>query len=263
MPLAAFGRDGAQLPLAILLDLSVALGDAGVEEGLFGAGERQRGGGGPAVHLFEAAASQEVRLGAVGREPFAHRLRESPLIEHVVACVDDPVVQPGPFGEQRLVRDLDRRAPRHRVAVEAQQPVATERVEHRAEHPAIDRELLELALEDSATGVVGSLSEGDESQEHLSRDVVRLVAEPGQQAFGALHQRTRHPAELSIRGVGDPDAPPLVEQLRQRVLQQRQRAGPVHHVSDQLGHERRLERDAVLLDGAGDRPLQLVRGHRR
>ena len=79
------------------------------------------------------------------------------MIAHVVAGAVDPVAQPRPLGEQRLVRDLDRRAPRHGVAVEAQQAVATERVEHGAEHPAIDGELLELALEDAATGVVGAL----------------------------------------------------------------------------------------------------------
>ena len=97
---------------------------------------------------------------------------------------------------------------RDRVAIEAQQAVATERVEHGAQHPAIDVELLELALEHSATGVVAALVEGDEAEEHLTRDLVRLVAEAGQQPFGALHQRARHPAELLVRGEVDPAAAP-------------------------------------------------------
>ena len=54
----------------------------------------------------------------------------------------------------------------------------------------------------------------------------------------------------------------MVEQLGQRVLQQRQRAGPIGHLPDQGGHERRLERDAVRLRRARDRTLELVRRHR-
>lgn len=91
---------------------------------------------------------------------------------------------------------------------------------------------------------------------------MRLVAEAGQQSFGALHQRARHPAELLVRGVVDAVAAPIVEQLRQRVLQQRQRAGSIGYLPDQGGHERRLERDAVRLRRTRDRTLQLVRRHR-
>ena len=214
------------------------------------------------MHLLEQAAPQEVRLRPVSHDPFAHRLREAALIAHVISRAVDPVAQPRPLGEQRLVRDLDRRAPRDGVAVEAQQAVAAERIEHGAEHPAIDRELLELTLEDSATGVVGALSEVDEPQQDLPRHIVRFVAETGQQSLSPLDQRAGYSAELLVGGVADPAAAPTLEQLGQRVLQQRQSARAVDDLPHQLGHERRLERDAVLLHGAGDGALQLERAHR-
>ena len=61
---------------------------------------------------------------------------------------------------------------------------------------AIDVEVLELAAEHSPTRVLSSFVEGDEAEEHLAGDLVRLVTEAGQQSFGALHQRARHPADL-------------------------------------------------------------------
>ena len=93
-------------------------------------------------------------------------------------------------------------------------------------------------------------------------DIVRFVTETGQQPIGSLDQRAGHPAELLVGGVADPAAAPMLEQLGQRVLQQRQRAGAIDDLPHQLGHERRLERDAVLFHRAGDRALQLERAHR-
>ena len=55
----------------------------------------------------------------------------------------------------------------------------------------------------------------------------------------------------------------MVEHLGQRVLQQRQCAGPIGHLPNQGRHERRLERDAERLRRAGDRPFQVERCHRR
>ena len=131
------------------------------------------------------------------------------------------------------MRDLDRRAPGDRVAIEAQQAVTTERVEHGAQHQAIDIEVLELAVEHSPTRVLAALGEGDEAEEHLAGDLVGLVAEAGQQSFGALHQRARHPAELLVSGVVDAIAAPAVEEFGQRVLQQRQGARSIGHLPDQ------------------------------
>jgi hypothetical protein len=141
--------------------------------------------------------------------------------------------------------------------------VAAERVEHGAQHGPVDRELLELALEDSAAGVLGPIGDGHESQHDLTHDLVRMPAQTGQESLGALHQRAGNAADGLVGGMADPGAAPVLEQLGQRVLQQRQRAGSIGHRADQLGHQRGLEGDAVPLGREGDRPLQLVTGHRR
>ncbi len=79
----------------------------------------------------------------------------------------------------------------------------------------------------------------------------------------------------SARFANVPDTPPscsyvaesmrpaaMVEELGERVLEQRQRPGAVGHVPHQGGDERRLEADPVRLRRAGDRPLQVARRHR-
>ena len=175
----------------------------------------------------------------------------------------DPVAEPCPLGEQRLVRDLDGRAPRDGSRSKLKQAVATERVEHRAQQPAIDVEIFELAPEHSATGVLAALAERDEAEEHLPGDLVGLVAEAAQQAIGALDQRARDPAELLVGGVVDAVAAPAVEQLGQRVLQQRQRAGSIGHLPDQGRDAMPARTSRRALSRQCDRPLQLARGHRR
>ena len=145
------------------------------------------------------------------------------------------------------MRDLDRRAPRQRVAIEAQEAVTTERVEHRAQQPSIDVEIFELALQHSATGVLAALGEGDQAEEHLPGDLVGIVAETAQQAIGALDQRARDPAQLLVCRVGDAIPAPALEQFGQRVLQQRQGARSVRHVMEQCREQCRLERHAPSL----------------
>ena len=58
-----------------------------------------------------------------------------------------------------------------------------------------------------------------------------------------------------------PDA--RVEQLGQRVLQQRQGPGSVDDLAHHLRHDERLDVDTDLGGRAGDRGLQLVDRHRR
>ena len=154
LPLAAFGIDRPVLAFEQVLRFPVAFGEAGTEEGLFGGGQLHRCRGDPAVHLFEETASEEVRVGAVGGDPFAHSLREPALDTDVVRApsiqfrsrvhsVSNASCEISTVG---LLRD--------RVAIEAQQAVATERVEHGAQQQAIDVEVFELAPEHSATRVL-------------------------------------------------------------------------------------------------------------
>ena len=191
LPLAAFGRDGPQLALADLLELSVALGDAGVEEASLGAGQWQRGGGGPAVHLFEQAASQEIRLGAVGGDPLTHRLRESALIAHIVAGAVDPAPQPCPLGEQRFVRDLDRRAPRDRSGRSS--TGGGDRTYRASCGASRDRRrAVRARCGGRGDGCRRRRLQRDEPEEDLPGDLVRPVAEAGQQPLaGGAANHTR------------------------------------------------------------------------
>ena len=48
-------------------------------------------------------------------------------------------------------------------------------------------------------------------------------------------------------------------ELGQRVLQERERPGPVGDVGDHLGEEPRFDHEARLIGGRHDRPLELLR----
>ena len=60
--------------------------------------------------------------------------------EEVLAALLDPAREPVPLGEDRLVRDLDGRRPRPRVAVEGEQAVLAEAVEDRLERAGLELE---------------------------------------------------------------------------------------------------------------------------
>ena len=88
------------------------------------------------------------------------------------------------------MRDLDRRASRHRVAVEAQQAVAPERVEHPLDPTAIV-DLLDLDDQGPPAGhrPGAVVVEVDESEEHMPGGLGGLGAEPGEQRVGSPGQR--------------------------------------------------------------------------
>ncbi len=263
LTLTPLGHDGALFPFAKLRRHPCCFGDAGVEELPLGFRQRERCHRGPAVKLIEAPTSQQVARCTVCRDPLPHRIGEAALVADVVPGVVDPLPQARPFGQKRLVRDLDGGASRDRIPVEAEQPMATEGVEHGVQHRPVDGQLLELGLQYPASGVVGAVTQRHEPEEDLPRCIVGLGAEPGQQAFGSLHERARHSPELVVGSAGDPRPLAALEQLGQGVLQQRQGPGAVDDVSHQLPHQSRLERHTERLGGTGDRPLELARCHRR
>ncbi len=63
--------------------------------------------------------------------------------------------------------DLDCGAPRYRVAVEGEQPLCPEGVEHGLDAAALASDGGELATENSAAGVAGALAEGYQAEEQL------------------------------------------------------------------------------------------------
>ena len=114
------------------------------------------------------------------RAPWSRKLASLPPAAHSAAAFDelplvrmsslasaDPAAQPRPRTEQRLVRDLDGGLTRRRVAVERQQPVAAERLDH-AFHRSRVGERSELRTRHAAARVLAALAEGHEPQEQLT-----------------------------------------------------------------------------------------------
>ncbi len=69
--------------------------------------------------LEPAACEQEARIGAGGKPVVRGRL-DPPAGEQVIARFVDPALEAGPFGEDRLMGDLDRRCPGGGIAIERQ-----------------------------------------------------------------------------------------------------------------------------------------------
>ena len=230
LPLAPFGRDGALLALAGLGQLPVAFGDASIEEALSGRTAATRW-----WWPSRASARAGRRAGGtsrpISRDPFTHRLCEAALIAHVMSGAVDPVAS-----RVHSVSNASCEISTVGLLVTGSRSKLSRRWRPNASSTerSIRRsivELLELALEDSATGVLRPSPKLTSRSRTWRAHFVRFVTETGQQAFGPLDQRAGHPAELLVGGVADPAAAPMVEQLGQRVLQQRQRASAVDDLS--------------------------------
>ena len=187
--------------------------------------------------------------------PLSDRLDEPPVEEEVLATLLDPPAEPIPLGQDRLVRDLDRRRPRQRLAVEGEQAVLAVARDDLVERVGIELELAELASAHPASRVLRGGVGVDEAQEDLAAcglrrrtearvELLRAAPESADDATGREVALERQ----RVAGAGR-------EELGQRVLQERQGARLVADVGDDLGDEPRLEADA----DASCRPLDRLR----
>lgn len=96
----------------------------------------------PATVVVEPRALQQVAGVAAGRFPLVHGNEERCLLDQIVAVLIDPVPQSMPLGEQGLVGDLDRRAAGCRIAIEREEAVAREGVDHvpQGDHVDVERD---------------------------------------------------------------------------------------------------------------------------
>ena len=108
----------------------------------------------------------------------------------------------------------------------------------------------------------GSLAEGDQAEEHLLDRAAPLAVQRFQDPLRAGRQGPDHTADLVVCRQGELILGPVLEQLGEGVLKQRQRAGFVGHVGDHLGEQARLGRNADPLGRTPDCLLQLVRRER-
>jgi hypothetical protein len=102
------------------------------------------------------------------------------------------------------------------------------------------------------------LGDRDQSQEQLPECLLLVEGQPVVQLVGPSAQRALRPAHLPVGGGGEHIALATLEQLRQGVLEERERAGLADHVSQQFGDQRRFERHTAGSDRLLGRGLQLV-----
>ena len=134
----------------------------------------------------------------------------------VVAALVNPVSQRVPFGEQRFVGYFDGGGTGGGITVERQQPsvpIHRENVPHSSQR-------LEIRNGDSASGVTGPFSEGDQLQKHLPGSSSVVLVETGIEFFGTLGERTGDTTDIAVGLDRQVATPPGVEHLGQRILQQ-------------------------------------------
>ncbi len=125
-------------------------GHSGSEEVLLRRGEPQLGARRPAPVVVEPRSVQQIPGVATRGLPLVDGDQECRLLGEVVTVLIDPVAQPVPFGEQRLVRDLDRRAAGCGITIEREQSVAREHVDHVAQRDEVDVERHQFRRRNSA-----------------------------------------------------------------------------------------------------------------
>ncbi len=158
--------------------------------------------------------------------------------------------------------DLDRRLPRVRVAVEREQAVAAERLDHRVHRLRLG-ERRELRPPHATPRVLRPLAEGDEAKEQLPARVAPGLVHRVEQLLRAPSERARDASDLPVRVERQRSPVGALRQLGERVLQQRERSGPVRDVGDHLREEPRFDDEAGLIGGRHDRAFELLRRHRR
>src|SRR5436190_3871441 len=210
------------------------------------------------LELREIAAAQQVARLAAGVLPLPGRRSQTSMQPHLLAAAVDPAPEPAPFAHERLVRHLDRRRSAARVAVKREQAPSAELLDRLLERVLVDLHRGELCPFDAPARVLRALAQGDESEEQLPRRLLRLLPEAAVDLLRPAGQRARDAADRAVRIRRQRAALASLVQLRQGVLEERQGAGLVSDVRDELGEQARLEARAHPLRRTGDRPLELL-----
>jgi len=176
----------------------------------------------------------------------------------------NPLSQHRPGRQQDLVREIDA-CHRIRVVTAAgrdQAPVG-QVVDHRVDLLGRIARGCERGPRLLAARRRGAIAELDQAQQHASRDVPPGRRELVQRAVGSPrhHHGEAGPYPIAHRvvlGQAQHAAGPVLPELQQGVLQERQRAGLVGHVVQQALDEHRLEVDAERPRRRLDRRTQVV-----
>ncbi len=252
---------GAPLPLGRFLRLP--LREAGVEERSLLLREREFRLLRPRLERGEArAAGQEARV-SPRSFPLGRGARDLAVDAHVLPRRVDPALEPAPGGEQGLVRHLHGGLAGRRVAVEGEQAVAAEGLDHGLHGLPEPLEREHLGPPDPPPRVLTALPERDEAQEELPGGRPARVVEAPVEVLRPLYQRPRDPADRAVGVERHLVVAAPLEQLGQRVLEERQRPGLVGHLADDLRHELGADGHALALGRPGHGALQFLRGEGR
>ena len=235
---------------------------AGVEELVFELRQVVAAVGGDVEGDLEPGPAVERPGIAVELVPPGGRLAQVAERHDRLAVLVDPVAQPRPLAQQRLVGELDGRHPGLGMAVEREQPGVCPSVDHRVDGHA-GGQAGQLGPGGAPPGGFTLGADDDEALEHPPHRRPLVVVERGVEQLGARGDGAVDATQLPVgANVSRLSGAPL-GQLVQRELQRRQRRRLVDDGVDELGDERPLDPPADALGGLDDRRLQLGRRHRR
>ena len=146
---------------------------------------------GPGERILEACAPIQLAGIPVEPVPGQRRVREMPQEPEAVAVLVDPCPESRPLAQERLVGDLHRRAVRDRIAVEGEEALAAEGVDHVLDRGGAATELLDLLPSHAAARVVAPFAERDEAREQLPRRVPACDVELLVELFRPTGERPR------------------------------------------------------------------------
>ena len=191
----------------------------------------------PTIELIQAGAAAGNRVSAAPL-PFAGGVGEASVNPNVLASFVDPSAEPLPGLQERFVRDLDRGLSGRRVAVEREEPVSPIGIEGRLHGARVDLDRRELGERDPAARVRATFAERHEPEEELANGLPAGGLSGRVQVLGAGGKGPADAADLTVRLEREaPVVTPIVE-LRERVLDERQRARLFGDVGRDLGDER-------------------------
>ena len=171
---------------------------------------------------LEAGAPVQRPRVAAELDPAGRRLAEMAEHHDRLAVLLDPVPQPGPLAQQRLVGELDGRHPGLGMAIEGEQSRLGPPVDGGVDGRVGD-EAGQLGARGAPPRRLALGADDDEPLEHLPDRGPLVVVERGVEQLGPRGDRPVDPAELPVGGQCEPLVGAAFGQLVQRELQRRQR----------------------------------------
>jgi len=112
-------------------------------------------------------------------------------------------------------------------------------------------------------GILDAFAERDKAQEQLARDILSVGSKSLVELLGPAGQRPAHATTCAVGTTGKHASLAPLEQLGQRILEQRQRPRLRADIAHHLRHQLRLGRHARAPRRRADRLLQLIRVERQ